>query len=385
MKAEPKIALIGHSLGNYGHRLMLYGAVNMIRQGVGPNVSWQMIEQHRPTDILKAFHPLKLLSLASGDSFYDFKNKLLQADHLKRLSNSLSRKAKSLKIAISVGGPVLANEVPSSAQMIMMYPFLQGVLRERGVSLLNLSMGSCWPYEKKDAPELSENLRCFFSQLDSISATITVRDSLAESTLKDWGIEAPLIEDSGFVSGPLVCEQYEEGSLIALNFQPKGANELWNQSINVAGWATELRVLVNRLKKRYSLIFIAHGPEEKRLANSLDSAVAVYEPSDDLEYQALAKRIRAGICTRIHAGIALARMGVPVLGIGTDTRLYTLKSLGLPTAYVNEVNAQSLEESLESILSRRKSMHESLWQRKTMALSKYSATVAKQYEKAMRV
>ena len=66
---------------------------------------------------------------------------------------------------------------------------------------------------------------------------------------------------------------------------------------------------------------------------------------------------------------------MPSIGVGTDSRLLTLETIGIKTFYVKDATAERLEAELETIIASGKAERERLrWVRET-AIEQYSSII----------
>ena len=83
----------------------------------------------------------------------------------------------------------------------------------------------------------------------------------------------------------------------------------------------------------------------------------------------------------MHASVGLASLGIPSIAVGTDTRLLMVKALGLPSAYVKEMNVDQLEDMLENLIKHRGQERERLLALKSETRKEYLRVVFKAIER----
>ena len=103
------------------------------------------------------------------------------------------------------------------------------------------------------------------------------------------------------------------------------------------------RTLVQRLRSRHDVLFLCHNLAEFWAAAELCPDVPRALPRSADEYLSLVRSAIVGLCCRIHAAVPLASLGVPSIGVGTDSRLLTLETIGIKTFYVKDATAERLE------------------------------------------
>ena len=138
-----------------------------------------------------------------------------------------------------------------------------------------------------------------------------------------------------------------------------------------------MKILINRLKRHYKLVFLCHNRVEYRLASELDSTLQRLWPKTVHEYFNIIPKAKAALCNRLHAFVALAGLGIPSVAVGTDTRLLMVQALGLPHVYVKEANASDLEDMLNNQIKHCHREKERLLTLRTETWNRYVQTVIK--------
>ena len=111
--------------------------------------------------------------------------------------------------------------------------------------------------------------------------------------------------------------------------------------------------------------------EEIEISEKLYPEIKSFFPKDLKEYTNVIKNARAALVSRIHAGIALAGIGVPSVVTGTDTRIYTIKQFELPTFSSLEVDSSELIDALKKIIKNGEEEHSKLIDIREMTINSY--------------
>ena len=239
-------------------------------------------------------------------------------------------------------------------------------------------MGSCYPIENIPQKVLEiEDIR-YLTRMFAACENITVRDVSAMNLCKSMNGHYQLIPCPSVLSGirfeseVLKMRKNDKDSFIVLNILSKGANEDWGQNVDPEAWFSICRELTQRLLlHRHKIKFVCHSDSEYCLAEKINSVVPRFRPRTVQEYFRVIAGAKVGLCNRIHAAMPLASIGIPSVGVGTDTRLKTLETIGLPTFYVKEVNVDLLEERIEHLVKRRTTEAERLKNLRDSALQQY--------------
>lgn len=375
MRNSVRTGVLGHWGGNIGHGIMALGVERILEEAFEGRVEWLPIEQHRPLDIYPKWHPLRYafpLNHGRGGSAMRPIKQLINRRAISILLWRLSWVG-ALDLGIACGGPLITPYM-SRGDLDLMHHHMFGAFVSKGLPLLNLSVGSCYPWE--NVPKTltdKKNIR-FLKRVFESSSITTVRDRFAQRLCADIGQQCELVLDTGLVAGrefSRLADSCAERRYIVINYQKYGANEDWGQNVDPEAWRNTLRNLMDRIGKRHNIVFICHNEFEVKLAESMDATIPRYQPKTMQEYAQVISGAIAGISNRLHAAISLASIGVPAIGVGTDTRLGALQAMGLPCFYVKEANAELLEDTLENLVSNRRLEHERLVTLREKTLNRY--------------
>lgn len=368
MKDGTRVGLLGHWGGNLGHEVIVWGVERVIHEAFdGEPIELVLMEQHRPFDVYPGWHPLRRVRALEHGRGGRLARAIKYLLDQRAVSRALWRStwAGSLRVAVACGGPSIIPGISRSPDMGLMLHHMHGALASKGVPVVQFGVGSCFPMERIPETIADAGDARFLRRVFEYCRVLTVRDELARVLCERLGNEVPLVPCPGLVSG----QQFEEylsaaprelPRYVVLNVQERGANDDWGQGVDRAAWAGTLRTLIAELRRRHALAFLCHSEAEARFAERLDAALPRFRPTDARSYAQVVAGAIAGICTRIHAAIALAGLGVPVIGVGSDSRLGTLRAIGLPCYYVKEASAETLEAELERLVRHRASERERL-------------------------
>lgn len=375
-----RIALLAHKTGNIGHLFMAEGMKNIILKAFGNSTEIIEFEQHRPLCIYNEYLPI-LNKIKAGNRLNLLK-KVLNNENISLLIWKIATNhLKKYDLAISVGGPSIVNRVYKSGDMQLMLHHMLGAFYYNKIKVFNFSNGSCFPLE--DIPQnLDEKDILFWQRSLKYSYIITFRDELAKKFLQPIiKYDAPLLPCPAVLSMDTfkqIGEKKEE--YIIINYQKKGANEDWGQNVNEERWKSTIKQVINRLKKRHKIIMLCHNKIEEQIANRLNIPdIEIIYPKTIEEYSKVALSAKVGLVSRLHAAISLAGMGVPSIVIGTDTRLFTAKLLGLNTIYVKDATVENLVDKLNFLMNNSKNEHDRLIALREDTMKRYCVILQETY------
>jgi hypothetical protein len=381
MPKSVKIALLSHRFGNIGHLFMSVGFEEIVREMFGANAEITHFEQHHFFSIYPQRNLLHLLDKIPHGRMSTLRmwlNSPAMCDKLWPQAQQL----KEFSSAITCGGPSIVRGAGATPEMCLMFHHQLGAFHHHGVPTFDCGVGSGGFPIKSLPPTPSvafDNTdKEYFSRLFSYSTVSTVRDRYAESLWNALGRDPMLIPCGAIASGRrferLATRPSSESDChIIINYQRQGANNDWGQRVDINRWRRTVVELIGRLKKRHKVIFLCHGEGEARQAAQVGVDIPIFTPNTLDEYAKIIMGGKAGLASRIHAAIPMAGVGLPVFGVGTDTRLGTLELMGMRTGYVDDVSAEQLEHELEAGLNNSDVVRENMIQMREQTVACYQA------------
>jgi hypothetical protein len=358
-----RVALVSHRGGNIGHDIMAWGVEECVREAFRDTpLEIEHLEHHQPFAVHPRSSPLRLLNRFPHGQALRLKRAATSPAISSLLWRHLDRRLTRFDVAIVCGGPAIHPGAGTSPDMRAMYQHMLGALSSLGIPVLNLSVGSCYPCEKRPLGIPSAADAAFYQRTLELCSVTTVRDQLAKELTERQGAEAMLIACPAIVSGRLFERIAPESPdhHVVLNLQPDGANEDWGQGVDPDEWRRTAREVVELLKQRHRLLFVCHGASEAAFCRELDPTIDLVVPQTQAEYARIASGADGGLTTRIHAAIALAGVGTAPVVVGTDSRLETVQQMGLETVYVKDARADELAEAVEHQIADRQQEHKRL-------------------------
>lgn len=367
-----KVALLVHRGGNIGHDLMAVGVETAVREAFGGEVQIDFFEQHNHFEIYPANHWLRFMHRVPQGRF-GFIRRWLNSDSMRhRLWQQAS--ALDYDVAIACGGPNIVPGGSRTPELGLMLHHMNGAFHHRGVPLIDVAVGACFPMERGAQRLEDEADRRFYATALEFCRMITVRDVVARAVVRDLGFDPPLIPCAAIATGRVFERGHQlSGGHVVINFQRLGANTDWGQGVDPKAWLCTMQEVISDLGKRHALMILAHNEYERRLAGMLAPQLPCHLPKTTDEYADVISAAKVGIVSRIHAAIPLAGIGVPAVVVGTDTRLGTAVQVGLPTMFVNKATPEWIVDSVEALVASAAQEHERLISLREAAISQYAA------------
>lgn len=355
------VALLSHRGGNIGHDFMAAGFETIVKHAFAGRAVVDHYEQHEHFCVCPVWHPLRRIDRIKHGKAQRLR-RFLDRDGVTRLLWSQSKDFSKYTIALACGGPNIVRDVALAPEMGLMFHHLNGAFHHQGVPTLDLSVGCCFPLERVpdhvDQAVTPADRECF-ERLFRCTTARSVRDALAHKLWSELGGEPKLIPCGAFCCAPTLeaalpdQERDSEEPYVLVNYQAKGANSDWGQGVDVQRWQGVVSKVIETLQKRYRVVMVAHNAAEQKLAHDMPVNCECVMPKDVVEYARWIRGALAGFVSRIHAAIPLASFGVPSVTAGNDTRLYTVKNLGLPVVFAKQAEAGEIIEQLDTLIQKR--------------------------------
>jgi polysaccharide pyruvyl transferase WcaK-like protein len=378
-----RIALLAHTLGNIGHTFMSDGFTNILKRYFLENgyvYKIDLFQQHIPTSVYFPVFSGKISYPIIGPGKMKQVKKIIFSKSILSscLTKITSQRISKYDLAISIGGPNLVKGCSSSFDMKLMLHDMLRVFYENNIPVLNISNGACFPWESSDRILNEEDVE-FWNKVIKYSDVVTVRDIVAQEILeKQCKYVAKVVPCPAICLNDVMKNDLEKEKMVVVNYQERGANSDWGQNVDKNLYRNVLVSVLNSFKKNYKIIFICHNKYEYNLAMNLKIDGAVYLPSSVSEYLSIISKAEFAIANRLHAGIALASSFIPTLVIGTDTRLYTAKEIGLPIVFVKELtDSEKFKQILSELLKSKELIIENCHKAKLRAYNEYISLIEK--------
>lgn len=370
------VGLLSTTNTNIGDDFIREGLLFVLRKSLPPNIDLNVstVNKHDPLSPYPSWHPIRMREsiplLPRGRGF------------LQRRLTSLGRRVghttfDKCDLIIQCGTPILWNGCSKSEWAEPVWQRIFARLRGR-IPILNLAGGSCYPLN--DLPERLDPMSddgAFVRLMWNSASVTTVRDKLAAQLFKSVGHTPEIIPCSAILAGRSVGAMPSDHSgPVLLNFMKKGGHWDFGDPSCSERWAQTLTETYLRIRKKYPIAFLCHNDEENELAQSLTQGDPVFHPRSVEEYFEAVSHARAAICNRMHASVALAGIGIPSIAVCNDSRLFMVKTLGLPTMDTSDANAEKLIEEIDGLIGASNPISAKLLSLKNKTLIRYQEVVS---------
>lgn len=324
---------------------------DLIRSGVERIMSSMFADTAVVFDVVNKHRPLEIYSKHSWQSAIDVLPRGKRA--LTRLSSRILSKTRNRPLApydfVAMAGTPTTWRGFEQAEWIE--PIWRDVLfADRGVPVLNLAMGSSYPWLERDRVMLSPSEEATLVAMLDRSLVRSARDELMSDIASRVGRDVDVLPCAALLWSDGENLQDDDGPVL-VNVMPGGGHFDWDQGISPESWLARAKELHSRLSGQSRIVMLCHNQRE------LDYAATHFPDSQRTlprtidEYRAAISGARAGVVNRLHAAVALAGVGIPAVAVGTDTRLLMIELLGLPHRYVDDVTATELVQACDDLTS----------------------------------
>ncbi|RLA94640.1 MAG: hypothetical protein DRG83_19495 [Deltaproteobacteria bacterium] len=310
----------------------------------GQQLKFVMVNKHQPFMVYPRWHPIhwpQMLPRGRNGA------KRIIAKLLSGFGLSLFD---SCDLIVQCGAPVVWAGCSRCEWAEPLWYQVVGRLSQKGVPVLNLGAGSCYLWEKPPRRVNDERDALYLKKILGYCRITTVRDKVAQRLFESLGQSCPLIPCPALLAGRPFINRPTDEDFVVINYMEKGGHYDWGQNIDPTVWKNTVKVVIERIRKHYQVLFLCHDQKEYRLAFEVNPTIPRVLPKNSQEYFSMLSRVKVGLCNRLHASIALASIGIPSLAVGTDTRLLMVEAVGLPYLYVKEATVERIEEVLQHLL-----------------------------------
>jgi hypothetical protein len=351
------ITLISTKATNIGDDLIRRGVQRLLVDALpGADINWTVVNKHQPwTVYLKS-----ALASTAIERLPRGKRRLTGAlGRVSRVSGAPTAFSDA-DLIVQCGTPVMWH---GSGTSEWQEPIWNEALGRPGrAPVMNLSGGSCYPWTAPRPIALDPADKAGIAMMLRRSDMFTARDNIAKEICESLGAACAVFSCAAVHSGGGVPAAEAEGPLL-LNVMPRGGHFDWNQRLDPSRWLSAVDQLIAERSGKDTFLFLCHSRDELDLARGRWPAHEAVLPESTDEYLAVARRGRVAVVNRMHAAVVLAGLGVPALGIGTDTRLMMVEQTGQEIAYLGDADGPRLIESVERLDAEQSTRRQSLLQR----------------------
>ncbi|MBI2456218.1 MAG: polysaccharide pyruvyl transferase family protein, partial [candidate division NC10 bacterium] len=310
-------------------------------------LEFRAVNKHQPLSVYPGWHPIRLAEALD--------RRLPRGrDRLPRYAASLFHRIglsrfDDCDLIVQCGTPVIWPGCSRCEWAEPLWDQVVGRLSRRGIPVLNLGAGSCYPWEQQPEQVFPETDAAYLRRILDYCRVTTVRDRLARHLFERLGRSCQFIPCPALLAGRPFRKTGTRRDLFVINFMEGAGHYDWEQGIDSPAWRELVQTLLKGLGRQHPLAFLCHNQREYEVASLLDPAIPRVLPKNSQEYFALAGRAKLALFNRLHAAIAFAGIGVPSVSVGTDTRLLMVDAVGLPCFYVKEATLDRLEDAIHQI------------------------------------
>jgi SAM-dependent methyltransferase len=221
--------------------------------------------------------------------------------------------------------------------------------------VFNIAAGACQPYPDFAKTFLSDPTCVRFAEdVHSACRWTSVRDPLASQILYALGHEHEVLPCTAFHASRRSKFLGGYGQVIGINLMPLGGHYKLREDIDEKKWGETIEAFLADLRRRHSLLFVAHDLSEKEfMEHYLTSGEVIFYSCRWRDYLPVYAKCSAVIANRVHGAVCAAGFGKPVVIVGNDARLLIGDTIGIPSLYVSKVKADELVGLIEAGLAMR--------------------------------
>ncbi|MEQ1860248.1 MAG: polysaccharide pyruvyl transferase family protein [Chthoniobacteraceae bacterium] len=353
-----RVGLITTLDTNLGDDCIREGICHVLREVCAGGIDFVPINKHQPLTVYPSWHPAR---------WPKFAKRLPRGGYrLDRMIAALGSAVRTSRfdgcdLIVQCGAPTIWPKCHECEWAGVLWTDVVGRLSGKGVRVLNLGAGACFPWEAQPRSiEIPEDA-AFLRETAGYCSLTTVRDVLAEQLLKTLGVDATFLPCPAFLAGRgYGSDASSPENLVLINYMDGGGHFDWGQGIAADDWRHTVNEVIANLRATHHVAFLCHDEKERLLAEQLWPDLPRHLPKTPQEFCSLVSRAKFALCNRLHATVAMAGCGVPSVAVGTDTRMLMVGSLGLPCHYVKQATAAVLLRDLQRLAGNREQERERL-------------------------
>lgn len=365
-----KIGIITTLDTNIGDDLVREGILLLLKSVFRERkIELVLLNKHRPLTVYEYPHPLRF-----ADNLVQLlpRGRYTVERALERMFHRFGKtRFDACDLIIQSGAPVLWNGLQHVNWATPIWHHVIGRLHKR-IPVLNLAAGSCYPWESQPESLTNPGEKRFVESMLGYCRLTTARDRLAQKLLSSLGGAVVLLPCTAFLSGVGKTINGKSRRFVMINYMTGGGHYDYGQNIDTEKWRNDVMEIVRRLSRRHDIAILSHNQHEYNVAKALFPGLVHFFPKSPAEYFSAITEAKAAICNRLHACVAMASVGIPSIGVGTDTRLLMLETIGLHYVYVKDLNVQWLIDTLEVLISNVSQEQERLFSLRSKTWTQYS-------------
>jgi hypothetical protein len=338
---------------NIGDDFIREGLLHVIERLVpGGRVRYTTINKHEPGTVYETWHPIRWLH--SKNFRHRRKTARLRTWAARCLPPFGFSRFDKCDIIVQCGTPVIWDGCRNSEWAGLIWHDVLARLTNRGVPVLNVGGGSCYPLERCPATLVGSPDEEFVRLMLETAQLTTVRDRLAEQLFGSLGHRTIRLCCPALLTAQAYLKPTSPTRKVLINFMRAGGHSDWGQNIEPSVWGRTMDEVITQLcVQGWQPLIIAHNQKEIEIAKVHWPHLPRTCPARPLEYFEIARDAAFGVFNRMHASLSLAGLGIPSVALGTDSRNLMVENLGLPALFVKEANASRILATIAELVHHR--------------------------------
>lgn len=328
------------------------------------------VDKHEPHTVYPAWHPIRM-GYTKGFRLRPHVGPLRRQAERFLPPFGLTR-FDACDVVLQCGTPVIWEGCRNSEWARLIWRDVLARIARRGVPVLNLGGGACYPWERRPATLRGDPDEAFVRLMLDAARVTTARDRLTRSLLASLGYEVPILACPALLVGQTHATSTRPTRKVLINYMRGGGHYDWGQGIDAKSWEETMRQTVSHVRRQdWEPLFLAHDAGEMELAARIWPDMPRVHPAGSREYFEVVRDAAFGVFNRMHAGVAVAGLGVPSVTAGTDARNLMVENLGLPVFYIKEATAERMCAAIDELARNRDAESDRLLATRQLTLAGY--------------
>lgn len=254
--------------------------------------------------------------------------------------------------------------------------------------IFNIGAGACQPYRDFAKTFLLDSACIQFAQ-DAHSACrwTSVRDPLSSQILFALRLDHDVLPCPAFHAPRRRRKNglNRHSKFLGINVMPFAGHYKLSEDIDEKKWDTIIKAFLSNIRKRHSILFIAHDEKEKEfMRHYLVGNEVIFYSTHWTDYLKTYQQCKAIIANRIHGAVCASGFGIPAVIIGNDSRLLIGDYLQIPSIYVNEIEVDLLVDLIEKSIHKQDEERERLLALREESAKRYCEAIQNGLENPKR-
>jgi hypothetical protein len=343
------IGLISTTHTNVGDDLIRAGIVNLFSALLADGYQLETLNKHRPLQVYKKGSPARFFDLTSAGRH--------------RIERAIWRNASTVlgpisrtvfdecDLVVNCGMPAFWPDWQDAEWVRPLWYEVVPRLVSNGAIFCHLSIGSAFPWTANKEIALSDKEAGAIRQLIEPASFTSTRDSLTAALIWRLGMAATKQCCTSLFAFHGRPPQAAKAPVFIINYMRNASHFSWGAKRNIRWRETISEVIKVVSERQIGVRFYCHSANEFESVGDDFPGFERIRPTDVDIFFRNAGGCVGSLCTRFHASLGLAAMGVPGIVVAEDSRSVMVEEIGNRFLYAPDANMEVVVAEVRSLLA----------------------------------